>query len=340
MTIRVAIRSDYPAICAYLEQHWRPCHPFTRSHDLFAWQHGTADGYNFVLGCAADGAIQGVLGFIPASQFDPVLESSALWLAIWSVCDSARGQGLGGKMLSFIEDMYKPTLIGTNGATEMTLKMYRARGWTTGVLEQWYATVGHATIGRLGGIRGTIPLPAKTAKWVENRYEKHPVYKYTVIGNGHTTAVLRVCENEATRVRILRVVDLIGPSSGFSHLPWRQLIAHFQCKMIDFTCAGVPPRDLEAAGFKRRRGDEVIVPRHFEPYEHRNVDVAYAIKAPRGLPWRICVGDSDMDRPNLIPECVPGSRATLRDRETGTESERRDAPDSTSKAMPGMALVP
>ena len=71
--------------------------------------------------------------------------------------------------------------------------------------------------------------------------------------------------------------------------------------MLDFYCAGYNSADIEAAGFTRRIADEVIIPNHFEPYEHRNIDINYAVKAPKGMPWRIVKGDGDQDRPNVLP---------------------------------------
>ncbi len=298
MNIRLAKAADYPAICDYLEAHWRHGHVFTKSRELFDWQHRTGDDYNFVLG-ESDGRILGVLGFVPHGQFDPKLGTDALWLCIWSVSEESRGQGLGIRLLSFVEDTYRPRFIGTNGASNMTMPMYAARGWKTGKLEHWYATPETATTGRAGSVRGPYPMPKKTQAFADARYAKHPMYKYDVYGNEHTAVVLRVCEAEG--LRMLRVVDLIGSSAGFSHLPWKQLAAKYQATLIDFYCAGIPSRDVEAAGFKRRRGDEVIVPNYFEPYEHRNVDINYAFKAPQQTTWRICKGDGDQDRPNVLP---------------------------------------
>lgn len=299
--IRLSTADDYPAICAYLETHWRKRHIFCSSRALFDWQHfdPVSNAYNFVIGCDDTGRILGVLGFVPTGQFDSALERRAIFLCIWSVSEEARGTGLGSRLLAFVEAM-RPQLIATVGASEMTLAMYRKRGWKTGRMEHWYSMRDTAFIGRGGFVRGPSTLPTKTSKYVENRYSKHPWYQYQIYSNGPTSVVLRVAEAPERRVRVLRVVDIIGPSAGLSHLPWRQLAERYDCKTVDLYCAGIPSRDLEAAGFKRRRGDEVIIPNHFEPYEHRNVEIDYAIKAPAGVPWRLCRGDGDQDRPNVI----------------------------------------
>jgi GNAT superfamily N-acetyltransferase len=298
--IRLALATDYPALCAYLETHWRKSHVFTTSPDLFRWQHWDAERerYNFAI-AEEDGRILGVLGFVPHSQFDPTMEpGAAIWLCIWSVADETRGKGLGRKLLDWVEETYRPTFIGTNGASDMTMAMYAARGWKTGQLDHWYGDRSTLTVGRGGSCRGARQAPFKSKTFVENRYAKHPVYKYDIYGNEHTAIVVRVCE--APEIRMLRVVDVIGSTAGLCHLPWRQLIERYNANMLDFYCTGIPSRDLEACGLKRRRGDEVIVPNYFEPYEHRNVSINFAYKAPAWASVRVVKGDGDQDRPNII----------------------------------------
>ncbi len=302
--IRLARYDEYDQIADFLDREWRKDHVFTKSRALFDWQHRNGDSYNFAL--SLDGnRILGVLGFIPSTQFDPARKPDSLWFSIWKVADEAKGQGIGRRLLGFVEQSYKPTIIGTVGASEMTLPLYRARGYRTGRMEHWYAMTSTVTLGRGNvPVRGPVQVPFKSQEYVRRRYLEHPFYKYEAVGNSSCVVVMRLCEAPEVRVRMLRVVDVIGSTAGFSHLPWRQIGERFDTKMIDLYCANIPARDIEAAGFKRRRGDEVIVPNHFEPYEARNVEIDYAIKVSPMANWRIVKGDGDMDRPNVIPAAV------------------------------------
>lgn len=300
-TIRLALASDYPAICEYLEAYWRKGHIFTKSKALFDWQHWNEakQRYHFVLGCAPDGAIHGVFGFIPNGQFDPALGYESIWLAIWSVCDEARGNGLGRRLLAFIEDTYKPTFIGTNGATEMTLRMYEAAGYATGTLEHWYVMHDDAKRGRSANPRSSIDEPRKSLDYIFNRYNEHPFYKYRFddVGDGACFAVSRRCESPDGDA--LRVVDFYGSPTTLESVDWHRMAVDEDVYYIDIVCAGVAACHLERAGFTKRVGNEIILANHFEPYERRNVEINYAVKC--AMPWRILRGDSDMDRPNVLP---------------------------------------
>ena len=293
--IRLAVASDYPAICAYLDAHWRKGHIFTTHKALFDWQHLQRDGktYNFVLGCAPDGAIDGVLGFIPHGQFDPALGFDSIWLCIWSVCEAARGYGLGRRLLDFIEETFKPTFLATNGASEMSLPLYQARGWETGKLEHWYMVPRN-----LGRTQVTDPgnsIPGKSDAYVESRYSRHPWYQYMVAGR----TAMRLCRG-ASDTDVLRIVEC-GSLESLANMRWQSVSDDTRKVFIDFYCAGFDSDGLEAIGFTRRIADEVIIPNHFEPYEHRNIDINYAVKAPKGMPWRIVKADGDQDRPNVLP---------------------------------------
>ncbi len=296
-SIRLALADDYPAICAYLNAHWRPGHIFTKSEELLRWQHWdkARERYNFVLGIEPRGAIHGVLGFIPNGQFDPDLGHDSVFLCIWSVCDAARGHGLGTRMLDFIEETFKPTFLATVGASEMSLPIYEKRGWVTGKMEHWYLRRGDA-VAPLESFSFTCEetLPTKGAVYTYARYTSHPFYRYRVAGG----TVLRLCS--AGDTRILRMVDCQAPLVLYA-VPWNDVMRDAEVDMVDFYCAGFDNVQLEDIGFTRRIADEVIIPNHFEPYEHRNIDILYAVKAPKGMPWRLVRGDGDMDRPNVLP---------------------------------------
>ncbi len=291
-TIRLALADDYPAICAYLEANWRKGHIFTKSKALFDWQHWdeARQRYNFILGCNDSGGIDGVLGFIPHGQYDPALGFDSIWLCIWHA--SVKGTGLGRRMLDWLEETFKPAFLGTNGASEMSLPLYQARGWETGKLEHWYMRTHSATRGCFDS-GYTEDRHRKSLTYLDARYGRHPIYEYDRRGD----VVTRLCSGV---VSVLRIVDFLG-AEEICQVDWRHIASLTGAQFVDCYCAGIDAADMMRAGFTRRIADEVIIPNYFEPYEHRNVDINYAVKAPKGMPWRIVKGDGDMDRPNVLP---------------------------------------
>ncbi len=305
-SIRFAIAEDYKAICNYLETSWRPGHIFTKSKLLFDWQHWDAarSRYNMLLGCTPSGDIHGVLGFIPNGQFDPALKFETVFLCIWSVCEDARGHGLGSALLDFIEETLEPTFLATNGASEMSLGIYRKRGWETGKLEHWYILQDRSPAflpEHWNDRRAVVNLPRKSAEYVKNRYLIHPFYRYWNEPLRGGCAVMRSCPLPEGDDMCIRIVDFVGKDSLFADVRWHDYLDAQTACWIDIYCTGISHELLSGCGFTRRIADEVIIPCHFEPYEFKNIDVNYAVKAPKGMPWRVVRGDGDGDRPNVLP---------------------------------------
>ena len=345
--IRLAERSDHPALVAFLDQHWKKNHVFTYSKRLLDWQHfdKQRNVYNFVLGAKrGTGEIHGILGFIRLSQFDNLgIEPTRLcWMAIWKIQEAAAGFGLGRQLLSYIEETIMPETISTVGASEMTLRMYQARNYATGRLNQYFILspykstyelasapqqglpriddpshsskkrlieISKSEIRRCAGIfLSQVELPVKSPDYMVNRYLRHPFYRYSVyaIRDGLTTAglvVIRICAQG--NARALRIVDFIGPSEALRGLEpdWFSLLKTTGAEYVDFFNAGIEDQHLRESGFSlRTEKDKIIVPNYFEPFVRSNIDIHYAIRAPSGKKFRIVKGDSDQDRPNLVTD--------------------------------------
>ena len=297
--IRLAYETDGEAIRQFIDQHWRKDHVLSTSEELLDWQHldRKRRRYNFVVGVERETqALHGLLGFIPLSQFDPEIEFGRLcWMAIWKTHDAARGHGLGRRILTYLEDTVKPDIISTIGASAMTLPMYEAKGYQTGMMAQYFILNPEITNFRLATTKGSgQPLasavthtadkmlepasesdiisgamdcflvqkdpPRKSPAYLVNRYFRHPIYRYQSyrIQQGTLTTgviVTRVCRHEESRA--IRIVDFIGPSGALCGLQdqWKQLLKNVNAEYIDFYCAGIDEEDLLASGFIRRETD-------------------------------------------------------------------------------------
>jgi hypothetical protein len=93
---RFATVDDRDRLVGFIAEHWIATHIFTERPDVLDWQHLEDDGrLNYVLAEDDDGAVLGVLGFIPLGHFDPALGVRDITLAIWRcatrVCRRASG---------------------------------------------------------------------------------------------------------------------------------------------------------------------------------------------------------------------------------------------------------
>jgi hypothetical protein len=177
------------------------------------------------------------------------------------------------------------------------------------VFEEWAA--------RLDSRVCSQTVPAKSAEYFRRRYFNHPVYRYEVfaLAQGEKTLgilVLRQAFHGSDSA--LKWIDYHGDFESLAGTGglWRDLLVHYRAEYIEFHNLGIPSGILARAGFSRRfPGSDIIVPSYFEPFEAVNVDIAYAHWTWSDGRYCIFKGDSDQDRPSIIPSQAssPVSRA-------------------------------
>lgn len=342
--IRIAQESDLKILTDFIDQHWKKNHIFVNNKELLDWQHydHRHKQYNFVIGIHKETqVIHGILGFVPLTQFDPEIELNRLcWMAIWKVQDAARGEKLGRRLLSYLEDTIKPNILSTIAASEMSLALYQARGYQIGRLNHYFIlnpekenfyladVKGYNKDNAFACVQNSLNIleklstddivnstfsfslqkesPQKSSGYLLNRYCRHPFYKYHLykIKNKNKEIgmiVFRICSHDKSNA--IRIVDFIGPSHALHGLynEWIKLLKAVDSEYIDFYNAGIDENDLSMSGFRRREEtDNIIIPNFFEPFLKKNVEIDYMIKIPSGESYRIVKGDSDQDRPNII----------------------------------------
>ena len=301
--IRLARETDKVALVRFIDQHWKKNHIFVTCNELLKWQHydEVRRSYNFVIGVHRETqVIHAILGFIPLSQFDDEIDRQHLcWMAIWKVQDAARGSGLGRRLLSYLEETIKPVIFSTVAASEMTLPMYRARGYETGRLNHHYilnpeksefqlvvnanTSNPRAATDRTNTKKRIEPasesailnkmadcflaqqhLPHKTPSYIINRYLRHPFYLYQAYAIKEeliTTGIIltRVCSHNGSRA--IRIVDFIGPSDSLGGLnnEWLSLLSSVDAEYIDFYSAGISEKNLLSSGFIRRESGDSVI---------------------------------------------------------------------------------
>jgi hypothetical protein len=148
--------------------------------------------------------------------------------------------------------------------------------------------------------------PQKSWAYIRERYFRHPVYEYRLswLTNDGVPVSAFVWRTTAVgSAVILRIVDVFGDTS---HWPQRgclfqDLLETENAEYLDLYHHGLPPADLEAAGFVNRRTTPgLVVPNYFQPYVRQNVELDYGYRfyGPASGPVRLFRGDADQDRPN------------------------------------------
>lgn len=140
--IRLARLDDEAALRRFIDSHWRAGHALARSSQLLNWQYRneSEQRYNVVVAARAGGGdIDGMLGYIPLSHFDPALRDRRdIWLALWKVRNDIKATGLGLAMLMNLKNIVDPHSIGVLGLTDDALRIYRALRYRCGTLDHFY----------------------------------------------------------------------------------------------------------------------------------------------------------------------------------------------------------
>jgi hypothetical protein len=293
--IRLGLAQDGEAIRQFIHEHWRPSHALVESTALFDWQHKDprTGSYHFVLAQKEESReIVGLLGYIPTSQFDPLLESeNDLWLAIWKVTSQAPS-GLGLWLILYLRDTLKPRSLGIVGMTEAAAPIHRKLFPDLGTLDHWFRPnpdvsdfhllhfpedkngvtptltrstrfekITAETFGRyeaqLEALCALPRSPRKTPRYFERRYLEHPIYDYELYAAFRGSrliglAVIRQAEHQGRKA--LRMVDLlIGDlESSFPGELADELFESSGAEYIDFYCHGIEAQYLRRCGFLNR----------------------------------------------------------------------------------------
>jgi len=201
-----------------------------------------------------------------------------------------------------------------------TAPIYRALGFTVGELRHYVAARGRRPVESNDRLIGRPLLtaddfagfswssdpsvaPIKTVEFFRRRYAQHPTYTYRVTGLFDGTVPAGILISRVARhddVRAVRIVDFRGPTALVARIGSivRQLIEDAGARHADVYNDGIDPALFLEAGFTEVDPDDsLIVPDHFEPYEHRNIRLWFAFKGQSAVIFK---GDSDQDRPNIV----------------------------------------
>lgn len=315
----------------FIDNYWKKNHILSCNRKLLDFQHKYNKDYNFLISFKEDERINAILGFIPTYQFDENLSAyNDVWLAIWKVDETHSKPGIGFALLKWIEKNINPQSIGAIGINNNVLRLYRALGYSTGVLNQYYIVNPKITDFKIcSGCRinknklidnssnlklidlsevDDIPMPVsyrprKSIEYLRNRYERHPYYKYFFMGafnENKLQAIFVIRKIEVNKSFCMRIVDIIGAYEKILYLAddFYKLLIKNNAEYIDCLNFGLPEKLFNTWGFIFK-DKTTIVPNYFEPFSKENIDIIFAYKS-KDSNYIIFKGDSDQDRPNIL----------------------------------------
>ena len=249
-SIEICSNKQVDKLIRFIDLHWKKDHIFTKSRELFDWQHKTNDEtYNFIISQDETGEILGIFGFIPLSHFSKdLLCHNQSWMALWKVRDDCPHPGLGVGMLNYFIKIKNFDTVCAVGLSEEVKPLYKTLKYNLGSLKHYVVFNRKVTsykfieppeltlykcrpssfeIDQMNeqSIRGLTKeeadrlffrQPIKDAEYIINRFLKHPIYKYKVFSikseenNLLTIFTLRFINIKETMVA--RVVDFQGDS--------------------------------------------------------------------------------------------------------------------------------
>ncbi len=204
---------------AFIDEHWRRGHLLASDVELLRWQHrfpGEPERLAFLV-ARADGRIVGALGVIVVSFGVHGQRLRGAWLTTWIATPAAREAQCGLRLLQrVLEEPFG--FVGTTGANDTALRIYRALGFSIREsVPRWVRVISDDALERLLG-RRTPPHGASPGAPGE--------MAASALGNGavrvSTWSVAHAKPWDELWEQTL-APELIGPWRDAAYLRWRYL---------------------------------------------------------------------------------------------------------------------
>lgn len=324
----------------FIKNYWQEDHAFVKSDALLRFQHynPAKKEYSFILGMnTLTNQVDGIIGLIPVSQYDPSLEKyNDTWSGIWKVRSDVKNEEIGILGMRLFSVLNSFTSHGSIGMSKVATKLHAMMQYNSCILNQYYILNPACSIFKIadipfrlleipkreiqsnftlqrinniadipeGEIKG-VYYPIKSIAYLKNRFQLHPIYKYKFWGIYDTVSVLKTIlvsrTIEINSSKIVRIVDVFGSIEGLGSLKtqFEELCDEEASEYIDIMNFGISPSVFAELGFQHLdvNGD-IIIPNHFEPFRRQNINIYCAYRAPSK--YIMFKADSDQDRPSVI----------------------------------------
>ena len=323
----------------FIGDHWSEEHILARDINFMKWQHYEKEKkfYNFIIAKKNKDLI-GCHGFISHSNFSKkLLSNNTIWMINWFAIKGTPNPGLS--LIFFPQNNLRFNRIGTIGCNKKAKTIYKKMGFKVGNMKHYFIInskirsfkiiklskkinktsnkdLSNKSIKYLkSDLRlkifgnNTDELVKKYAKdetFFQNRYIKHPYYKYKIyliysFKNVVGFFVIRVCKFKKSKA--LRIVDFFGHEEALVGINFalEKLLVETKAEYIDFYEYGIKNSIMLKSGFVKNMFDnKIIIPNYFEPFVKRNIKLGWAIKTNNLKMTPMFKGDCDQDRPSLL----------------------------------------
>lgn len=339
--IETCSEENKPRLIEFIRKYWKEDHVFVKSDELFRFQHYDAINHNYTFSLCINtltNEIDGIGGRIPLAQYDPDLAKyNDVWGAILKVRPDVHNDEIGllGIMLIDLADAYNSH--GNIGMSSIAWKLYRLlKKYHMCYLNQYYilndectdfhiANIPHDAIGKdkhysssskyelikIDNI-GTITdadiqhnyFPMKSLRYLMNRFQFHPIYKYHFWGVYEGTTLHAILIGRIINVdghSVIRIMDVYGKLEGLSSIysEVQKLLKENNAEYLDCLNYGIDPSVFDTMGFNTLDvNGNIIIPNYFEPFLRENVVLNGAYRA--NFHYTMFKADSDQDRPNIL----------------------------------------
>ena len=320
----------------FLRKYWNSNHVLAKDKVMFDFQHRDVDKYNVVIGYnKVTHEIDGYWGMIPVALYDHELANNGDWWgAILKVNKDVKNAEIGWlalRMYKFITNIdgaksWGFFALGPQGKA-FEWRLYKYKGW----VNQYYIAnnqVDNFKVGKnlkkqeFAEITSTMnikeieldeikTLPASTYKpqksltFLQNRYVKHPYFKYRFLGVYQEDILKSIWVYRILTVpekgSVIRIMDMIGNIEGIGNIgaEVQRLLEEKNCEYLEVMNYGIAPEVFHRLGFQKNElgQDNVIVPDYFYPYECVNAPLNFGYNGYED--YCIFKADGERDRPNL-----------------------------------------
>ena len=157
----------------------------------------------------------------------------------------------------------------------------------------------------LNGVR-----PRKSISYILNKYLFNPFHDYCFYGilkENNLLGIIITRTVNHNQTNAIRLVELAGFNDSIMNLSeeFQKLLINENAEYLDFYNLGLSEDFLSSSGFISRAVESnIIIPNYFEPFERKNVNIAYAFSSLKNTDLLLFKGDGDQDRPNIINDII------------------------------------
>tara|TARA_E500000178_G_C16965821_1_gene728353 strand:- start:368 stop:1384 length:1017 start_codon:yes stop_codon:yes gene_type:complete len=312
-------------------------HLFLKNKSFFKWQYSNKNIYNGYIFSKLN-KFSAFQLFVPYNKYDPSLTKSVFLTNFYS-----QGIHLAAGYIVFkkILKNLSPDFIGSSGIWNKNLLNYHHKlGFKTGEMNHFvmvspykknfkilnfhtrkekikrnlstkitndltnYKVITDKNLFKLSYKIKFDFTPIKSLKYINNRYLKHPEFKYHVYSFSKknmsikSMMVFRVLKNKSSS--IIKIVEFFGEDK---YIPdyyklILSLLKNYKSEYISFYNFGVEKKIILKSGFNLIKDNIEVYPDLFNPLVKKNVVLNFAYKNFESRNVRLFLGDGDRDRPS------------------------------------------